>query len=73
MAATVQLPPGAKVGAPVSAKKQYWATSLSGIVDETILAGLREVVARGEIGWLDIDLNYPIPPLEPGINRRSLG
>jgi hypothetical protein len=55
-------------GAPVSAKKQYWATSLSGVVDETILAGLREVVARGEIGWLDIDLNDPIPPLEPGIN-----
>jgi hypothetical protein len=55
-------------GAPVSAKKQYWATSLSGIVDEPILVGLREAVARGEIGWLDIDLNYPIPPLEPGIN-----
>jgi hypothetical protein len=55
-------------GAPVSGKKQYWATSLSGIVDEPILAGLREAVARGEIGWLDIDLNYPIPPLEPGIN-----
>jgi hypothetical protein len=55
-------------GAPVSVKKQYWATSLSGIVDETIFAGLREAVARGEIGWLDIDLNYPIPPLEPGIN-----
>jgi hypothetical protein len=54
--------------APVSVKKQYWATSLSGIVDETIVAGLREAVARGEIGWLDVDLNYPIPPLEPGIN-----
>jgi hypothetical protein len=54
--------------APVSVKKHYWATSLSGIVDETIFAGLREAAARGEIGWLDIDLNYPIPPLEPGIN-----
>jgi hypothetical protein len=55
-------------GAPVGAKKQYWATSLSGIVDETILLGLREAVVRGEIGWLDIDLNYPIPRLGPGIN-----
>jgi hypothetical protein len=25
-------------------------------------------VARGQIGWLDIDLNYPLPRLEPGIN-----
>jgi len=55
-------------GGPESAKKQYWATSLSAIVDEAILAGLREAVARGEVGWLDVDLNYPTPPLEPGIN-----
>jgi hypothetical protein len=54
--------------APVNVKKHYWATSLSGIVDETIVAGLREAVAGGEIGWLDVDLSYPIPPLEPGIN-----
>jgi len=55
-------------GGPESAKKQYWATSLSAIVDEAILVGLREAVARGEVGWLDNDLNYPTPPLEPGIN-----
>jgi hypothetical protein len=30
-------------GTSESAKKHYWATSLSGIVDEAILVGLHEV------------------------------
>jgi hypothetical protein len=49
-------------------KKQYWATSLSRTVDAGILQGLREAVARGEVGWLDMDPKFPIPALEPGIN-----
>jgi hypothetical protein len=49
-------------------KKQYWATSLSGAVDDDLLQGLYAAVARGEVGWLDIDPKHPIPPLEPGIN-----
>jgi hypothetical protein len=54
--------------APGEMRKQYWASSLSGSVDDTILRGLYEAVARGEVGWLDIDAKSPIPPLEPGIN-----
>jgi hypothetical protein len=49
-------------------KKQYWATSLSRTVDDVILQGLYEAVARGEVGWLDIDPKYLIRPLRPGIN-----
>jgi hypothetical protein len=50
------------------AKKQYWATSLSRTVDDDILKGLYEAVARGEVGWLDIDPKFSIPELKPGIN-----
>jgi hypothetical protein len=50
------------------AKKQYWATSLSRTVDDGILKGLYEAVARGEVGWLDIDPKFSIPELKPGIN-----
>jgi hypothetical protein len=49
------------------AKKQYWATSLSRTVDDDILKGLYEAVARGEVGWLDIDPKFSIPELKPGI------
>jgi hypothetical protein len=54
--------------APGELRKQYWATSLSGSVDETILRGLYEAVARGEVGWLDIDPKSSIPRLVRGIN-----
>jgi hypothetical protein len=49
-------------------RKQYWATSLSGSVDETILRGLYEAVAPGDVGWLDIDPKSSIPRLVRGIN-----
>jgi hypothetical protein len=49
-------------------KKQYWATSLTSTVDDGLLQGLYEAVARGETGWLDVDPKYPIPPMAPGIN-----
>jgi hypothetical protein len=52
----------------IELKKQYWATSLTGTVDDSLLQGLYEAVALGEVGWLDIDPQNPIPPLEPGIN-----
>jgi hypothetical protein len=49
-------------------KKQYWATSLAGTVDDNLLQGLYEAVARGETGWLDVDPKHPFPRLVPGIN-----
>lgn len=49
-------------------KKQYWATSLSRTVDGTVLQGLYDAVARGEVGWLDVDPKHSLPPLKPGIN-----
>jgi hypothetical protein len=49
-------------------KKQYWATSLSRTVNENLLRDLREAVARGEVGWLDVDGQFPVPTLEPGTN-----
>jgi hypothetical protein len=55
-------------GAPDELNKQYWATSLSGSVDETILKGLYAAVARGEVGWVDIDPKSAIPRLVRGIN-----
>ncbi len=55
-------------GAPGELRKQYWATSLSGSVDDALLSGLYEAVKRNEVGWLDIDPANVIPPLEPGIN-----
>ncbi len=59
---------GARPARADELKKHYWATSLSRSVDETVLQGLYEAVARGEVGWLDIDGKHPIPPLKPGIN-----
>src|SRR5438270_12050527 len=47
------------LGGAGDSRKQYWATSLSGSVDSVVLAGLYEAVARGEVGWLDVD---PKPP-----------
>jgi hypothetical protein len=49
-------------------KKQYWATSLAGAVDDDLLQGLYEAVARGEVGWLDVDPKHPMPALASGIN-----
>jgi hypothetical protein len=59
---------GCSAGLAEEFKKEYWATSLAGPVDEGILQGLYDAVDRGEIGWLDIDPKYSIPPLKPGIN-----
>jgi hypothetical protein len=62
----------AAVAAPVcpagEAKKHYWATSLSRAVDANIMQGLYAAVARGEIGWLDVDPRRPLARLAPGIN-----
>jgi hypothetical protein len=49
-------------------KKQYWAASLTSTVDDSLLQGLYEAVARREVGWLDVDPKYPIPRMAPGIN-----
>ena len=49
-------------------KKQYWATSLTSAVDANLVQGLYAAVARGEVGWLDIDPKNPIPPMTSGIN-----
>jgi hypothetical protein len=49
-------------------KKQYWATSLAGAVDDDLLQGLYKAVARGEVGWLDVDPKHPMPALASGIN-----
>jgi hypothetical protein len=49
-------------------KKQYWATSLTNTVDDSLLQGLYEAVGRGEVGWLDVDPKNPIPPMAAGIN-----
>jgi hypothetical protein len=49
-------------------KKQYWATSLSRTVDETLLRGLDAAVARGEIGWLDVEPKKAVPRVRPGVN-----
>jgi hypothetical protein len=49
-------------------KKQYWATSLAGAVDDDLLQGLYEAVARGEVGWLDVEPKHRMPALAPGIN-----
>lgn len=59
---------GCAAGITADSKKQYWATSLAGAVDEGILQGLYAAAERGETGWLDIDPKNPIPPLRPGIN-----
>jgi hypothetical protein len=40
-------------------------------VDDVVLQGLYEAVARGEVGWLDIDPKYLIRPLRPGINLNA--
>ena len=53
---------------PGELRKQYWATSLSGSVDDELLSGLYTAIARDEVGWLDVDPKSSIPPLEPGIN-----
>ena len=55
-------------GAAAELKKQYWATSLTRSVDNGLLQGLYKAVARGEVGWLDVDAAKSIPRLEAGIN-----
>jgi hypothetical protein len=49
-------------------KKHYWATSLSGAVDDKVLQGLYEAVLRGEVGWVDVDWQNRIPRMRKGIN-----
>jgi hypothetical protein len=49
-------------------RKQYWATSLTPKVDESLLQGLNQAVARGDVGWLDMDPKFPIPATTPGTN-----
>ena len=56
------------MGPTGESKRQYWATSLSPTVDKGLLQGLREAVARGEVGWLDVDPKFPVPAMTPGIN-----
>jgi hypothetical protein len=71
LAVCVALVAGACGALPAAAqemKKQYWATSLARTVDDALLHGLDEAVARGEIGWLDVEPKYPIPRLRRGVN-----
>jgi hypothetical protein len=49
-------------------KRHYWATSLTRTVEPSLLEGLREAVARGEVGWLDIDPKFSVPAIAPGTN-----
>jgi hypothetical protein len=49
-------------------KKQYWATSLSRAVNRGFLQGLQDAVARGEVGWLDVDVDFPVSNVTPGTN-----
>jgi hypothetical protein len=56
------------MGASGESKKHYWATSLSSTVDGSLLQGLQDAVARGEVGWLDVDPKFPVPVTAPGIN-----
>jgi hypothetical protein len=49
-------------------RKQYWATSLSGAVHDTVLQALYAAVIRGEVGWLDVDWQNGIPKMRRGIN-----
>jgi hypothetical protein len=55
-------------GPSEEARKQYWATSLSRTVEGALLQGLQEAVARGEVGWLDVDPKYPVPAMTAGVN-----
>ena len=58
LAICVALLAGASGALPAAAqdmKKQYWATSLARTVDDGLLRGLDAAVARGEIGWLDVE------------------
>jgi hypothetical protein len=49
-------------------KKHYWATSLSGTVDASLLHGLRGAVARHETAWLDVDPGFDAPVRKFGLN-----
>jgi hypothetical protein len=50
------------------ARKQYWATSLSGGVDRSLLQGLQDAATRGEVAWLDVNPRSPIAAMTPGTN-----
>jgi hypothetical protein len=52
----------------LDSKRHYWATSLTRTVDGNILQGLREAVARGEVGWLDVEPKFPVPLKVSGVN-----
>ena len=62
------LRPAGADGPKTQSRKQYWATSLARTIDETVLQGLYDAVARGEVGWLDVDPKHSLPALKPGIN-----
>jgi hypothetical protein len=49
-------------------KKEYWATSLSGAVERGLMTGLQDAIARGEVAWLDINQESPVPETASGIN-----
>ena len=67
-AALVGVACGASPAAAQEMKKQYWATSLGRTVDEGLLRGLEAAVARGEVGWLDVEPKYPTPRVRRGVN-----
>ena len=65
---TVNTPAPAVETCTEESKKQYWATSLSRAVNRGFLQGLQDAVARGEVGWLDVDVEFPVSNMAPGTN-----
>ena len=61
-------PPATPACTVGEAKKEYWATSLSDGVDRTLLQGLDAAVARGEVGWLDVNPDSGAPAVTEGTN-----
>jgi hypothetical protein len=51
-----------------AARKQYWATSLSGDVEGSLLQALEDAVARGETGWFDVNPDSTAPVVTEGTN-----
>lgn len=66
--ALVALPVFCSSGAWADPKKHYWATSLSGTIDASLLQGLREAIVRDETAWLDVDPGFHVPVRKSGIN-----
>lgn len=57
--------PQCTVAAP---KKQYWATSLSSEINRGVLQGLQDAIARGEVGWLDVNPDASAAAVPAGAN-----